>query len=130
MRVVFYSLLILVLAGCSGDRQAVESVASQRDKALATGDISLYISLLSPNYRDKGKDFQTKRAELEGMFHSFGPVSYRSLGRKVTIRGDEANVTGRYVLKAAMRGKPLELAGEEDLRLRRESGKWKIIGGL
>lgn len=123
-------MVLLCLAGCSTERGAVEEVMKLREKALATADARLYTSLLSPSYRDKGKDFAAERAELEGMIRGFGPVSYRSLDRTVTVSGATATVAGRYALKVTFRGRPMELAGEETLHLRREAGGWKIVGGL
>lgn len=124
------ALLLLLLTACGTDRRAVEEVMAQREKALATADIALYTSLLSPAYSDRGKDFAAKRAELEQTMKGFGPVSYRSQGRTVTVSADTATATGRYTMKVWFRGRPLELAGEETIRLRREAGTWKIIGGL
>ena len=123
-------IALIYLTACSPQQRAVEEVMRLREKALATADAPLYASLLSPAYRDRGKDFAAERGELERMIRGFGPVSYRSLGRTVEVNGADATVTGRYALKVTFRGRPLELAGEETLRLRREAGGWKIVGGL
>ncbi|AJE04279.1 nuclear transport factor 2 family protein [Geobacter pickeringii] len=130
MRSLLALLALLCLAGCSTERRAVEDVMRLREKALATADAPLYASLLSSAYRDKGKDYTAERAELEGMIRGFGPVSYRSLDRTVTVHGADATVAGRYALKVTFRGRPLELAGEETIHLHRETGGWKIVGGL
>ncbi|WP_298438499.1 nuclear transport factor 2 family protein [Geobacter sp.] len=130
MKRILPLIALLALAGCSPQQRAVEEVMALRVKSLATADAPLYASLLSPAYRDKGKDFAAERAELERMIRGFGPVSYRSLGRTVAVNGPDATVTGRYAMKVTFRGRPLELTGEETLRLRRESGGWKIVGGL
>ena len=130
MRLLPALLLLLLLTACGTDRRAVEKVMAQREKALATADIALYASLLSPSYSDRGKDFAAERAELEQTMKGFGPVSYRSRGRTLKVSGDTATVTGRYTMKVRFRGRPLELAGEETIRLRREAGAWKIVGGL
>lgn len=122
--------LLLALTGCSADRRAVDEVLQKRERALATGDSALYASLISPAYRDGKTDAAGKRAELAQTLRSFGPVSYRSLDRTVTIRNDVATVEGHYALKVPLKGKPLELAGTETIRLHREGGGWKIVSGL
>lgn len=123
-------LLLLALAGCTRQESTIEHVLQQRQRALATADAALYASLISPAYRDKGIDSRTKREELAQTLAAFGPVSYRSLGRSIVVHGDSATVTGRYAMKVTASGKPLELAGEETIRLHREAGGWKIVGGI
>jgi ketosteroid isomerase-like protein len=130
MRAPLVALLLLSLAGCAQEQRTVEEVLRQREQALATGDASLYASLISPAYRDKGVDSRAKREELAQTLASFGPVAYRSLGRDIAVHGDSATVTGRYAMKVTAAGKALELAGEETIRLRREAGGWKIVGGI
>lgn len=131
MRTLLAALFLLALAGCAPEQQrTVEEVLRQREQALASADAALYASLISPAYRDKGIDSRTKRTELARTLAAFGPVAYRSLGRTIVISGDSATVAGRYAMKVTAAGKPLELAGEETIRLRREAGDWKIVGGI
>lgn len=130
MRAPLLALLLIALAGCARQERTIEEVMRQREQALATADATLYAALISPAYRDKGIDCRTKREELAQTLAAFGPVSYRSLDRTVAVDGDSATVTGRYAMKVTAAGKPLELAGEETIRLRREAGGWKIVGGI
>lgn len=130
MRAPLLALLLIALAGCARQERTIEEVMRQREQALATADATLYAALISPAYRDKGIDSRTKREELAQTLAAFGPVSYRSLDRTVAVDGDSATVTGRYTMKVTAAGKPLELAGEETIRLRREAGGWKIVGGI
>ena len=130
MRAPLLVLLLLALAGCSRQERTIEEVLRQRERALATANASLYASLISPAYRDKGVDSRAKRTELAQTLAAFGPVSYRSLERTIAVDGDRATVTGRYAMKVTASGKPLELAGEETIRLHREAGDWKIVGGI
>lgn len=130
MRPLLPLLLTLALAGCSTESRTVEEVMRLREQALATADASLYASLISPLYQDKGLDFREKRTELAKTLSDFGPVSYRSLSRTVTVNRGDATVTGKYAMKVTVKGKPLEITGEETIRLRRETDGWKIVGGI
>ena len=130
MRAPLLVLLLIALTGCAREGRTIEEVLHQRERALAMADATLYASLISPAYRDKGVDSRAKREELTKTLASFGPISYRSLGRDIVVHGDSATVTGRYAMKVTSAGKPLELAGEETIRLRREAGDWKIVGGI
>lgn len=126
------SLLLLVLLGCSdtADRKALESVAVKRQQALTTKDLGLYISLISPAYQDKGKDFTAKRQELAATLKAFDRIDYRSYDRRIEIRGETATIAGSYGLKVTTQGKSLELTGKEELHLQKGPDGWKIVGGL
>ncbi|RNC66602.1 MAG: nuclear transport factor 2 family protein [Desulfuromonadales bacterium] len=124
-------LLFLSLTGCgNADRRAVEEVLHRREQAMATGDTALYASIISSAYQDKGMDCRAKNEDMIKIMNGFGRIDYRSLNRTVQIEGDSATVSDRYAMKVTFRGKPLELAGEATLRLRRETGGWKIVAGL
>ncbi|KAF0219534.1 MAG: hypothetical protein FD174_1994 [Geobacteraceae bacterium] len=133
MKRAVFCLLILIIAGCGGseaDRQAVTAVAVKRQQALNSKDIALYISLLSGDYQDKGKNLAAKKAELEATFNAFDRLDYRFSDPRVDIKGDRATISGDYVLRVTTKGKDLSLEGKEHILLKKEHGGWKIIGGL
>ncbi len=122
-----------MLAGCcSGQREraAVEAVDSARQEALNTRDINRYLQLLSRNYHDGKKDFAAEKRELEASFAAYGRISYRPMHRAITISGDTATISGEYLLKVTMHGRPLEFPGTENIRLKKEADGWRIVGGL
>ena len=125
-------LLLFLLSACSSksDRDAVLAVAVERQQALTSRDIHRYLPLLSPHYQDKGRDYAAKARELTDILTSFDRIDYRSLDRRVEVHGDRATVTGSYELRVVRQGKEMALAGKEELQLRKEGGKWKIVGGL
>lgn len=127
------TLLMVFACGCSGsagDRQAITTVATKRQQALNTKDIALYATLLSRDYRDKGENFATKKEKLATTFAAFDRLDYRMSDMRVEIKGGEATVSGNFVLRVTHKGKNLNLEGKENLRLKKENGGWKIIGGL
>jgi ketosteroid isomerase-like protein len=127
----FLSLFLFLSAcGDKSDRDAVLAVAVKRQQALTSRDISLYLPLISPHYQDKGRDHAVKARELTDILASFDKIDYRSLDRRVEVQGDSATVTGSYELRVTGNGKEMDLAGKEELRLRKEAGVWKIVGGL
>lgn len=122
-----------LLAGCSPndrDRQAITAVARQREQALTNRDLSLYLAILSPDYRDKGKDYAAKRAELATLLQSGQRLSYRCDDLTITVRGDQATYRCGYSLRVTGQRGEWEMAGREEIRLRKEAAGWKIIGGL
>lgn len=125
--------LCLSVVGCSDshtDRKAIEAVLLQRQQALASKDLPLYLSIISPDYHNKGTDYAAKRAEIAATFAAFDRIDYRATDRRVEIHGDNATVAESYTLRVVGGGKGVTLAGREEVRFRREAGGWKIVGGL
>ncbi|GAB7025960.1 YybH family protein [Geotalea toluenoxydans] len=133
MRPLFIFGVVLLFSGCTGgddDRQAIQTVMSQRQQAFRNKDINVYLSLISPHYQDQGQDLAAKKRELALNFASFEQVDYRSDGYKIEVNGKFATVSGTYRLKIVRKGQVLELAGKESLHLRKEGKGWLIVGGL
>ena len=105
-------------------------MAVKRQQALLHKDVNLYLSIISRHYQDKGVDFTAKKKELESNFAVFDRIDYRSDGIAIDVTGGRATISGNYGLKVFIKGKELKLAGKEELRLVKESGGWKIVGGL
>ena len=130
---ILICLLVLVVAGCNGstaDREAIIAVAVKRQQALKNKDISLYSSLLSRDYQDKGKNFPAKKEELQATLNAFDRIDYRFSNPRVEIKGGRAILSGDFMLRITTKGKELNLEGKELLQLKKEPGGWKIIGGL
>jgi hypothetical protein len=128
-----FSLILTFFPGCtrpSVDRQAIEKVVLTRQQALTGKDIKLYLSIISPAYNDKGKDYATEARELEANFRSFERISYRSLDRNIEIHGQQATVSGTYRISIVRKGQELSLEGTERIRLAKGADGWKIVGGL
>ncbi len=133
MRHFLSGLVVVLMFACTGqsaDRQALQSVAIQRQQALRNKDLNLYLTLLSRDYQDKGRDFAAKKKELESNFALFDRIEYRSDGYTIVINGDRATISGSYGLEVVIGGKTLKFAGKETLRLKKEPGGWKIVAGL
>jgi hypothetical protein len=133
MRSFLSCLAVVLILGCSGsdaDKQALKAVSLQRQQALRSKDINLYLSILSREYQDKNQDFAAKKKELEANFAAFDQIDYRSDGITIEIKGNQAIISGTYGLKVVIKGKVLKLEGKEEVRLKKERGGWKIVGGV
>ena len=127
------TLLLPFSHGCtrsSDDRQAIEKVVITRQQALTAKDIRLYLSIISPAYNDKGKDYAAEARELEANFRAFERIGYCSLDRKIEIDGQRATVSGTYRITIVRKGQELSLEGSERIRLAKGADGWKIVGGL
>ena len=105
-------------------------VVQVRAKAMNARNINLYLTIISPNYRDKGKDREQLQDGLEVGFKVYDSVSYQADAQKLVIKGNQAEVIGTYRMKVVIRGKEMVLNGKEHLVLAKEPDGWKIIAGL
>lgn len=123
----------LLAGGCStsqSDHQAVSDILKIRSRALNSRDIKLYISVLSPDYSHKGKDFPLLKDSLTKNFQSLESLSYQPGEQTISLHGKYAEAVGTYRMKFSVRGEEMVLDGTEHLKLAKESGEWKIIAGL
>lgn len=127
------AVALIVLAACHGggdDRAAVARVAASRQQALATGNIGLYLTLISRNYHDNGKTYTDKARELADTIVNGDRFLYQGTVTEVSVSGDHATARGRYTMRVLIKGEPFELQGVETIRLQREASEWRIVGGL
>ncbi len=128
-----FAAALFSLAACSNssaDREAVSLVATGRYQALAARNVGLYLTLLSRDYRDNGKDYNEKARELADTLVNSEGLAYQGMIEEVDVTGDRAVVRGSYTIRARIKGQTLALQGEDTIRLQRETGGWRITGGL
>lgn len=124
---------LLLASGCSRpdqDRLEILKALATRSSALNSRDMPQYLSVVSPKYNDKGKDFIQLKESLEKNFRDFAHISYEADEQSITVAGNSAEVVGSYRMKVQVRGKEMTLNGTEHLRLVREPEGWKIIAGI
>ena len=124
---------LLFSSGCSNtvqERKEILGTLATRGNALKSRNLSLYITVISPDYNDKGKDYVRLREGLEKNFRDYEQLSYEAGSRSITIDGNSAESVGSYRMKVRVRGKEMTLNGTEHLRLVKEPEGWKIIAGI
>lgn len=127
------AFLCLIFVGCVSserDQQAVRTVMLQRQQALRSKDLNGYLTLISPHYQSKGQDFAAKTKEIAANFASFDGIDYRSNGYDIAVTGNDATVSGTYLLKVVMGGQVVKLEGQESIHLHKEGQEWHIVSGL
>ena len=124
---------LLLTSGCnSADREQIEilQTLSTRTTALNSRNMNQYLSVISPRYSDKGKNFAQLKESLENNFRDFEHLSYESDKPSIIVAGNSASADGSYRMKVQVRGKEMTLNGTEHLRLAKEPEGWKIIAGI
>ncbi len=124
---------LLFVSGCSNperERHEILNILSTRANALNSRDVSKYISVVSPHYSDKDKNFLQLKASLEKNFKDFEQLTYVAGTASITVNGNSAETVSSYRMKVRVRGKEMTLNGTEHLRLVKEPEGWKIIAGI
>ncbi len=125
--------LLALLTACgpsAAEKEQVLKVVRMRAEALNARNVAQYMTVISPAYNDKGKDFARLRDSLETGFKVYDAVFYQADEQNVEFEGKKAKVNGTFRLKVVIRGKEMVLDGKEHLTLAKEAGVWKIIAGL
>lgn len=129
-------LAALLFAGCSTsdttsrERGEIIKVLETRGAALNAKDLPRYVSVISQQYNDKGKDFTRLTEGLRNNFREFEQISYEADSPAITINGTAADAAASYRMKIRIKEKELSLKGTEHLRLAKEPEGWKIIAGI
>lgn len=132
---IFLAALLFV-AGCitsdttNRERCEIIKVLETRDAALNAKDLPKYVSVISPHYSDKGKDFTRLTEGLRNNFSEFEQISYQTDAPSITINGARADAVTSYRMKIRTGKKELALKGTEHLKLAKEPEGWKIIAGI
>jgi hypothetical protein len=126
-------LVLLSLSGCSssdGEFQAIRQVLAIRSKALNSRDLSGYLSVVSPQYNDKGKDFKQLRESLDKNFREYKKFSYEAENPSISVNGGSAESVSSYRMNVEVKGQVMTLKGVERLKLAKEPEGWKVIAGI
>lgn len=127
-------LAALIISGCVKSKDPeldrINKALVIRQQALNNRDLSLYMTVISPGFKNGNKDYRQLQSELASGFKRYEQLSYRSDPVNVSISGDRAQVEAGYELRVKLAGKETVLHGVEHLTLVREAGEWKIIAGL
>jgi len=117
--------------GCSNPKADIEEVLRRREEGLRTRNIELYMSAVSPDYKDEdGEDYAALRQKVQRSFQRFEQIDIRVAERHIYLRGDEAEVVEKFILSFSSPEGRKTLAGEEHLKLRKGKQGWRIVGGL
>lgn len=126
-------LLLFVLVSCRGsDEREIVRVLEAREKAYETRDVSLYRSLLVPDYKvrreDKVEEADDVVRRFRGLMAFFDRIDVDYADRVVTVEGRRARVVQRAHVSVSMYDEGIESSFKmrEVLELRKVDGRWYI----
>ena len=128
-----FCVTLLLTSGCnSSDREQKEirEIIATRARTLNSRNLPEYLSVVSRQYNDKGKDFAQLKESLERNFRNFEQLRYEAGAPSISVDGARAEVASSYRMKVQVRGKEMTLNGTEHLKLAKEPEGWKIVAGI
>lgn len=134
MRIPSYCYLILLtlLISCgSGDNREIEDVLSTRTKAFETKNANLYMTCISPDYKQEKKGKVIGLEEIRKNFNVnvglFDRISLTHSDRNIYIKDNRAEVLQRTFVKAQINDSESRFKLVEKIVLARDDGKWVIV---
>ena len=125
-------LFILLAASCGGQGdKEIDQVLDTRTKAFETKDLPLYMTLISPDYKQEKKGKTIDLEEVEKNFRInvdlFDKLSVRNADRTINSDGKKAQVVQKTYVDASIDESKSKFRIIEKLSLARVNGKWLIV---
>jgi hypothetical protein len=128
---IFYLLTIFFLLSCTfSEENQIRKTLDRREEALRKKDLSLYLSCISKDYKDKEEDFGRLQNRIGSYFKTFDRIEYTYWDRSVQIEGETAVVLQQFNLEVEKGGKRNRYSGKEALFFKKEGRAWRIMKGL
>ncbi len=125
-------LFILLAASCGGQGdKEIDQVLDTRTKAFETKDLALYMTLISPDYKQEKKGKTIGLQEVEKNFRInvelFDKLAVRNADRTISSDGKKAHVVQKTYVDASIEGSKSKFRIIEKISLAKVNGKWLIV---
>ncbi len=130
----FLSVFILLLAASScgkSDEEEIEELLSKRQRAFETKNVELYLSCISPEYKQKNGDTVTGVEEIKKGFITnvsvFDQIKLSPFDRNIYQDGDKAEVFQKVKVNLKIEKEENQFVLREKLSLEKVNGKWLVV---
>lgn len=129
---VLYICLAILLGSCgNSDRKEIESIMSQRRRALETKNVELYLECISPSYRVERNgeviDIDKIKKRFETNVSLFDDIQISNKDQNIYIDGNTANVAQRTDVRLRIDKDKGAFRLTENLLFEKIDGKWRIV---
>ena len=127
---IFFVAAAAASCGSSGDKE-IDRVLDTRTKAFETKDLALYMTLVSPDYKQQKRGKIVGPEEVEKNFRInvdlFDNLSVRNADRTINSDGKKAYVVQKTYVDASIDGSKSKFRIIEKISLAKIDGKWLIV---
>ncbi|MCK5391828.1 MAG: hypothetical protein KAJ31_05330 [Deltaproteobacteria bacterium] len=134
MRLPFYLFilfLIFVVSCGNPENKEIEKILSDREEALETKNVDLYMSLISPSYNQEKNNKAIGLEEVRKNFLSnvtlFDNLEISHANRSIYERDDNTEVVQLTVVDASVNDTKSRFKVNERIQLAEIDGKWFIV---
>lgn len=125
-------ILILLIASCgNSDKKEIEELLSSRQKAFETKDLDLYLSCISPDYKEIKGDNAIGIEEIKKNFLSnvsiFDQIKISYSDRTLYQQGEKAQVVQKTAVEVKIENDQSRFLINEEIGFEKIKGKWKIV---
>ena len=113
------------------EKSEIAELMDARDLAISQRSIPDYSALIYSDYNDQGRSKVDAVAQMVALFDKFDGAAMHSHDRHIQQLDDNHAICDQsYTLKVLADGEWRQIVQREQLTLTRDSGGWKISGGL
>ncbi|MGH7808543.1 MAG: hypothetical protein ACRENT_10680 [Thermodesulfobacteriota bacterium] len=127
---IFVLLLLIVSCGKS-DENEIEELLSRRHKAFESKDVDLYLSCISPDYKEEKGDQVIGIEDLKKNFLSnvsiFDQIEISYSDRSMYQEGEKAEVVQKTAVEVTIENDQSRFQINEKIGLGKIKGKWAIV---
>ncbi len=128
----FYLILLALLISCgNSENREIEEVLSVRTKAFETKDVELYMTCISPDYKQEKKGKVIGPEEIKKNFKInidlFDTISLTHSDRTIYRDGNKAEVVQKTLVDAEVNESKSRFRLNEKIVLEKNDGKWVIV---
>jgi len=125
-------IALFLIASCgSSDKREIEELLSARKKAFETKNVELYLSCISPNYKQQKDGRSIGIEEIKKNFLSnvsiFDQVTMSYSDMSIYQKGEKADVVQKTTVEVRIENDKSRFQVNERLGLEKMEGKWKIV---
>lgn len=125
-------ILLLLITSCgSPDRKEIEDVLSKRKKAFETKNLELYLSCISPSYREEKNGQVIGIEEVKRNFLSnvsiFDQIKISYSDRTIYHKSERADVAQKTAVEVRIEKEEGHFLLKENLGFEKIKGRWKIV---
>ncbi|HSE83694.1 MAG TPA: nuclear transport factor 2 family protein [Thermodesulfobacteriota bacterium] len=125
-------ILLLVVSSCGkSDEEEIEELLSKRQKAFETKNVELYLSCISPEYKQKKDETVIGVEEIKKGFITnvsvFDRIELSPFDRNIYQDGDKAEVFQKVKVNLKIEKEENQFVLREKLGLEKVNGKWFVV---